>query len=242
VSRTTTQDRPRVEITPMLRSMLEQTPAGALVAPSRGTLEVRRTERLDRRAQATVDDARRTAGVTLEYLGIQPLFTQPRLYAAEPHDWILAPASRAEDLVVPRREQAVLRRLTAADVDFQLIYTAHEVPKEKTREIVAGADPHTDLEPAQAAEIIGPVPEPHESVRLGSRLEQRTGQVLRGVRRTALAGGALVAGLAAAPVVLAGAALAGLAQLDPIILGAMPMDEPRDGRPAAWFVLARWDW
>lgn len=62
------------------------------------------------------------------------------------------------------------------------------------------------------------------------------------MRKTAIAGGAVVAGIVAAPIVLAGAALAGLTHLDPIVLGAMPVREPRDGQAAAWFVLARWDW
>ena len=156
---------------------------------------------------------------------------------------MLAPATRPEDLVVPKREQEILRRLAAADIDFPVIYTAHEVLKEKTKEIVkAEATPHTDIEVVHAATIIGPVPEPHESIKLGDKLEKRTSQVLTGMRKTAIAGGAVVAGIVAAPVVLAGAALAGLAQLDPIVLGAMPVGEPRDGQAAAWFVLCRWDW
>lgn len=241
--RTTTKDRPTVEISPMLRTMLELRPEGEIVPRASTALSIRRIQALERRALATVDDARKTTGVDIEYLGIQPLFTKPRLYIAELNDWVLAPAIRAEDLVVPKNEQEVLRRLAAADIDFPLIYTAHEVLKEKTKEIVKADDTaHTDIEVAHAAEIIGPVPDPHESVQLGDKLEKRTSQVLAGMRKTAIAGGAVVAGIVAAPVVLAGAALVGLSQLDPIVLGAMPVGEPRHGQPAAWFVLARWDW
>lgn len=241
--RTTTKDRETVEVIPMLRSLLEQQPEGEIVPRRGAAIDTRWAQVLDRRAIITVEDARKTAGVDIEYLGIQPLFTKPRLYTAEPHDWILAPAIRTEDLVVPKSQQEILRRLTAADIDFPLIYPAHEVLKEKTKTIVkADATPHTDIEIDHAAEIIGPVPDPPESVKLGDKLEKRTSQVLTGMCRTAIAGGAVVAGIVAAPVVLAGAALAGLSQLDPIILGAMPAGEPRDGTPAAWFVLARWDW
>jgi len=241
--RTTTKDRETVEVIPMLRSLLEQQPESEIVPRRGAAIDTRWAQTLDKRAVILVEDARKTAGVDIEFLGVQPLFTKPRLYTAEPHDWVLAPATRPEDLVVPKREQEVLRRLAAADIDFPVIYTAHEVLKERTKEIVKADDTaHTDIEVVHAAEIIGPVPDPHDSVKLGDKLEKRTSQVLTGMRKTAIAGGAVVAGIVAAPVVLAGAALAGLAQLDPIVLGAMPVGEPRDGQAAAWFVLARWNW
>jgi hypothetical protein len=61
-----------------------------------------------------------------------------------------------------------------------------------------------------------------------------------------------VAGVAVAPVVLAagavaltGAALmALLAGLDPIVFGVIPADpdSPRAGDPAAWYIIAQWNW
>lgn len=156
---------------------------------------------------------------------------------------MLGPASRSEDLVVPRREQQVLQRLHNADIDFPLIYVAHEVTKEQTKELEpAAGQSHTVLNHEKASQIIGPVPAPAETVALGDKLEHRSKQLLRAARRTAAAGGALAAGIAAAPVILVGGALAGLAQLDPIILGALPAHRAREGEPAAWFILARWDW
>jgi hypothetical protein len=240
--RTITNDRPSVEVGAMLRSLLGQQPDGVPVSRPITALDSRRVDALERRAILTVEDARRIAGVEIERLGVQPMFTTPRLYTGEVHDWVLAPVTRREDLVVPRREQEVLRRLAAADIDFPLIYTAHEVPKERTKHIVKANATHTDIDAVDAARIVGPVPDPHESVRLGDTLETRTTQVLTAMRKTAIAGGAVVAGLVAAPVVLAGAALAALSQLDPIVLGAMPHGEPREGQAAAFFVLARWDW
>jgi hypothetical protein len=62
-------------------------------------------------------------------------------------------------------------------------------------------------------------------VKLGDKFEKRTSQVLTGMRKTAIAGFAIVAGVS---------------QLDPS--SAMPGGEPRDGQAAAWFVLARRDW
>jgi len=62
----------------------------------------------------------------------------------------------------------------------------------------------------------------------------------------------IVAGIAVAPVVLAagevaltGAALmALLAGLDPIVFGVIPASKnrPRAGDPAAWYVIAQWNW
>jgi hypothetical protein len=45
--------------------------------------------------------------------------------------------------------------------------------------------------------------------------------------------------IAAAPFALVGAALAGL---DPIVFGVIPAGAPVPGQPAAWYVLAQWEW
>jgi hypothetical protein len=42
--------------------------------------------------------------------------------------------------------------------------------------------------------------------------------------------------------VITGAALASLATVDPIVFGVIPAGRAIDGQPAAWYVLARWDW
>ena len=227
----------------MLRTMLDRRPAGEeLLRTADQGLALRQRAALERRAPRILDEARE-AGVELEYLGAQPLFTAPRLYEAEPNDWIIGAANHKGDLVVPGREQAVLRSLSAADIEFPLIYVAHEVPKTKTMEIVKSDETaHTEIETAQARALVGPAPEPSETARLGEQLGERSRQIMRGLRRTAVAGGAVVAGIVAAPVVIAGATLAGLAQLDPIILGAIPAGEPREGQIAGWYVLCRWDW
>jgi hypothetical protein len=238
-----TPKRGPADVSLMLRTMLDRPPIDeAVVQPTDRGLAVRQARALDRRAVGILADARET-GVEIEYLGPQPLFTTPRLYEGEPNDWIIGPANQKTDLIVPKREQSILRRLANSDIEFPLIYVAHEVPKTMTSEIVKAEETaHTDIEVGQAQALVGSVPEPIEAVMLGEQLSRRSRQVMRGLRRTAVAGGAVVAGIAAAPVVIAGAALAGLSQLDPIVLGAVPSGEPREGQVAGWFVLCRWDW
>ena len=228
----------RADFERMLLEMLGRQP-NLPAARAVSDLALAQARLLEDRAPVVVEEAR-AAGVEIEHLGQRPLFLAPRLYRAEPNDWIIGPVTRREDLVVPKAEQQTLRRLAAPDLDFE-IYVAHEVPKDRTAAIDADSA-HVPLPAAAAAALVGPVPDPHRSVALGDRLERRTRQIGRGLRRTAVTGGALAAGIAAAPVLLAGAAVAGLAELDPIILGAVPVGEPRDGEMAAWFVLARWDW
>jgi hypothetical protein len=240
MSNNTTYRPPDVNV--MLQAMLSRQPVGdTLVPTAKAELAIRQRQALARRATGVVEDARQV-GVELEYLGAQPLFSTPRLYEAEPNDWIIGPANDKNDLVVPRREQAILKNLVAEDIDFPLVYVAHEIPKAKTTEIVkVDATKHTEIETEDAERLVT-VPEPVDAAQLGEKLGQRSHQVMRGLRRTAIAGGVVVAGLAAAPVIVAGATLAGLAQLDPIIIGAIPAGEPREGQIAGWFVLCRWDW
>src|SRR5690349_4086673 len=95
----------------------------------------RRVAMLDRQAPRLVEQAR-VAGAPIEYLGVNPLFAEARLYRGIDTDWVLAPATKSEDLVVPRKERHTLERLKKAEIDFPLIYVAHEVEKEKTKELV----------------------------------------------------------------------------------------------------------
>lgn len=205
----------------------------------------RRVAALERQSLSTIDRAR-AAGVEIEYLGINALFSESRLYEGLDTDWVLGPAGKPADAIVPSRERKALRRLHSADIDFPLIYVAHEVTKERTREtrelVPAASTGHIVLEEEAAVELVGPVPPPAASLTLADRLARHSTQVIMTVRQTGTAIGAVAVGVAAAPVVLVGGAIAGLASLDPIILGAVPALSSRPGAPAAWFVLARWDW
>ena len=84
------------------------------------------------------------------------------------------------------------------------------------------------------------MPVPASTVELSRRLGSASGTMLS-VLRGALPLAATVA--AAAVAVGAATAAAAAALLDPIVLGAWTLDrEAEPGAPAAWFVLARWEW
>jgi hypothetical protein len=96
-----------------------------------------------------------------------------------------------------------------------------------------------------ATALVPPTP---ESQALAERLGGTSQRVLTILRTAA----PIVAGIAVAPVVLAagavaltGAALmALLAGLDPIVFGVIPASKnrPRAGDPAAWYIIAQWNW
>lgn len=198
-------------------------------------------ETLARHASDTVVAAR-NAGVEIEYIGINSLFTETRLYDGGATDWVMAPVQSRDDAVVPRRERDVLKRLAAENIYFPLIYCAHEVQKEKAGSLTLAAGEHAVLERSTAANLVGPAPAPRESVILADSLAQRSQQVMSTVARVGRTAGIAAAGIAMAPLAIVGGALASLATLDPIILGAIPAISTNEGQPAAWFVLARWDW
>jgi hypothetical protein len=182
--------------------------------------------------------------VEIEHLGIAPLFAEPRFYEGEgENDWVFGPADQPDDVVVPRREGRELTRLVEAGIEAPYVYIAHEVPKDRTADLrAAAAAGKRELTPVQAAELVGPVPPPAESVALDERLSRRSRQVTDAARRTLLVVGAAAAGVVAAPVVLVGGALAGLATIDPVLIVAVPAISGKPGAPASWFIVARWDW
>jgi len=197
---------------------------------------------LERQAPMLIEQAH-AADAAVQYLGVNPLFAEARLYRGIGTDWVLAPATKPDDLVVPRKERQTLERLKKAEINFPLIYVAHEVEKEKTKELVPlEGKSHVVLDHDEASELVGPVPAPAGALELGDRLAQHSTQVLRTIARVAPIAGKVALGVVAAPVVLVGGALAGLATLDPIVLGAIPAFAAEPGEPAAWYVLARWEW
>ncbi len=223
-----------------------------LTVPTTGTDLVRRpttalathqAQTLDRRSPETLALAK-SVGVELEYRGVQPLFKTPRIYTGtDGNDWTIEPLYRDTDCVVPKDQQAVIRKLLEADLDFRMLYIAHEVEGTKTEDIVRATDTaHTDITPEKVGELVGPVPAPQHAVTLGDRLNQRTAKTLTTIKKGAKVGGMTAAGIVAAPVVMVGAAVAALAQMDPIILGVEVIGEPRVGQPGAFYVVTRWDW
>lgn len=221
----------------IVNDLLRQHP----MAPQMEPAVARSVAVLERRAPQIVRDAREV-GVDVVPLGINPLFQAPRFYEGSQTDWILGPVTLGDDAIVPWREGQDLRRLSSIGV-HPLTYIAHETDPSKTKELRAeAATGHREITPAHAAELVGPVPPPVESVALGEQLARRATQVATGVRRSVKIAGAAAVGVAAAPVVIAGGLLASLATLDPVVLGALPAISEKPGAPAYWLILTRWDW
>lgn len=207
---------------------------GRILAP----VTRRRVATLEREAPRTVELARE-AGVTIEYLGISPLFKDTRSYVGEGSDWVLGPAQQSDTAFIPREPARALVRLNEAGVNFPMLFIAHEIEKGKLPQsghMAVGA--MLPVTASEAAQLVGPAPPPLTTVELGDRLAERAHQVFVIMRKVATGMGVA----AAAPFVLAGAAIGALATLDPIVLGAIPAISSVEGEPAAWYVLARWDW
>ncbi len=205
-------------------------------SPSDSPRQATRVATLERRAPKLVDQARQ-AGVDIGYLGITPLFDGAQGYSGASSDWVVAPVKEANRETVPEAERQSLESLLDVGIDFPLIYIAHELPKGQLPVICGSRTSPVPVEPrhlvaAQAA----PVPE--TSIDVSQRLGSRAEQLLH------LLGKALpiVGGVALTPLVLAGAAVGALARLDPIVFGVLPVGAGAPGEPAAWFVLAQWDW
>jgi len=210
------------------------------VVPAHAT---RREAALERGATRIVSRAGQ-AGVTVSYLGMAPLPAEPRAYSGPRTDWVLSPARRLSDAIIPQHQRQALRLLLdRAGIDFPLVYVAHEIPKGRlvfpaSSGEARGYQPVV-IDDATVARVVGSVPLHPETVAVAERLGRRS-QLLIGVLSKALP----VAGVVvAAPFVLAGAALGALAAgLDPIVFGVIPAGRPVDGQPAAWYALASWDW
>jgi len=201
--------------------------------------EARRVATLERKVPTTLGKAK-DVGVDIEYLGIAGLFSQPRVYTGEKTDWVFGPAGDHEALVVPRAFARDLQALDAAGLRFPLLYVGHELPKGKVQEVVdqSGGSLVT-VDRKDIPTVVGSPPPSAETVELGKQLNHRSEQVLRALRRML----PIVAGIAAAPLILTGAAVAALVGgLDPVVMGAVPVAGRREGDPAFFYVLARWEW
>jgi hypothetical protein len=199
-----------------------------------------RAAALERRSVQVANMAA-AAGVQIRYLGIAPLFTEPMAYAGPQTDWLIAPAGRASDSVVPRAVRQQLLALDATGMRFPLVYVAHEVPKGQLPVRAAGAgvsaSPVTlDRQTADAA--VGPVPPAAATVAVADQLGRASQTLLSILAKAA----PIAAAALAAPFVVTGIAVSALAGLDPMVFGVIPAGSPVAGRPAAWYLLAQWDW
>jgi hypothetical protein len=210
--------------------------------PALSPIVARRVQTLDRQATAMVADARKI-GHDIDYLGINPLFNAPRVYEGPVTDWVMSPIDSADEAKVPARERQILRDLKVGDIHIPLMFIAHEVEKERTKELeLATNSGSVVVSRGQAKALVGPTPAPAEALTLSDQLARRSTQVVQGAKRGALVAGGLAAAAVAAPIALTAAAASSLATMDPIIIGAVPALRSEVGQPAAWLVLARWDW
>ncbi len=84
------------------------------------------------------------AGVDIRYLGIAPLFDEPRAYAGPQNDWIIRRADPS-DGIVPAAQQDRLQQLVHVGLDFPRVYVAHEIPKDRLALTTGTNDPPVTL-------------------------------------------------------------------------------------------------
>ena len=179
----------------------------------------------------------KTADVDIEYLGIAPLPDGPRIFSGAASDWVLAPATAEDAHYIPRAQRRSLERLQESGLHMPTIFVAHEIPKGNLAQIVNSPVGTTAGVPGVVARrAVGPIPPPASTVEMAKRLSERAHQVFSALGKAVPMIGAIVA----APFLLAGAVAS--ATLDPIIFGVIPATSTDPGEPAAWYVLARWDW
>jgi hypothetical protein len=208
----------------------------------RSPMVANRVALLEREAPRIIDLGR-SVGVDLTYEGIAPMFNEPVVYAGDDTDWVIGPVGVDEVPVIPREQLQAFTRLEAAGATFPAIYVAHEINKGNfpgSPEAPTGT--MATVDPDHAAYLVGRPPLPADSLKLADRLDARAAQVFRAMRQVGIVAGTAAAAIAAAPLRLVGSAVGALANLDPVVFGVIPAVSPRVGEPAAWYVLARWDW
>lgn len=232
-----------------MHSTTHRQPGARVSSPVRASAGTRLPSHLARRVNLLQRESPRlvqraaNAGVDIAYVGVSPLFDGARAYTGPETDWIFTPADGRTDGFIPTAERDSLRRLIHAGIDFRLVYVAHEIRKGQLT--VSAGDSGTDrpqwatLDRTAAADAIGPIPPAAGAAREAERLGRGSQHLLAALGKALPVAGAVLA----APLLLAGAAVGALAAgLDPIVFGAIPAGRPTAGQPAAWYVLARWDW
>jgi hypothetical protein len=205
---------------------------------TRSAMTARRVATLGREAPRIMSLGR-SVNANINYLGIAPMFNKALMFAGDETDWIVGPIGGTEIPVVPKEQRKTLERLEAVGAHFPMLYVAHEVKKGNfpgSLDAPSGSVASIPIE--QVGEIVGPIPVPAGSVETAARLNLRTNQVFRAMGRV----GAVAGALAAAPLLLVGSAVSALSTLDPIVFGVIPALLAETDEPAAWYVLARWDW
>lgn len=204
-----------------------------------GTMEVAAGQRIAVLARQAPEfiQAAQSRGVEIEFLGFGPIPAGYRYYkAADGSDWILGPATKA-DAVMPRREARRIERVEGVGLNFSQTFVGHQVPEDRAAEIDAQLASGTELAPSRARELVGPVPPPANSVALGEQMAIYSKEIADAIRQAKnIAVGAVTIPAAAARTYVS------QMPIDPVVLGAIPVVSERPGAPAAWYMLAKWDW
>jgi hypothetical protein len=194
-----------------------------------------RLERLGRGVERTAS----TRGLEVEFLGVEELFSEARLYGEAMAPWVVTPAAAdpivKSGLPIPAAQRSQLKAVVETGMDFPHLYLAHELGKEqarRTRKPDFGT--YRALTAAELEQLVVKPEAPSATRRTAHRFDTAARKLGRGAGIAAAGMGMAIA----APLLLAGAGL------DPAILGALtlPGAGHAAGTPAAWFLLARWDW
>lgn len=191
---------------------------------------------LEREAPLNVGLAK-AANVEIQYLGIAPLPEGIRVLSGATTDWIIGPVVLKDSDHIPLQQRRTLERLESSGLHMPTLFIAHEIPKGHLPSVFdAPMGSMTAISKVDAEKAIGPIPPPASTIEMGEKLGERSRQVFSALAKTIPVIGAVVS----APFLIVGAGMA--AVLDPIIFGVIPAVSASPGQPAAWYVLARWDW
>ena len=195
-------------------------------------------QRLDRLGRAVEREAS-ARGLDVEFLGVEELFASPRLYGEGGAPWVVTPAAGdpmvQDRLPIPAAQQRRLQALVENGMDFPHLYVAHELAKSGPAH---AAKPdfatYRTLSDTELKDMLVKPEAPAAAHKTAKRLDAVARTVGRGIGLAAVGAGMVMA----APLLLLGAGL------DPAILGALtlPGTGHKPGTPAAWFLLAHWDW
>lgn len=177
------------------------------------------------------------ANVEIQYLGIAPLPEGIRVLSGATTDWVIGPVALKDAENIPLQQRRTLERLESSGLHMPTLFIAHEIPKGHLPLVSdAPVGSMTAVSKVDADKAIGQIPPPASTIEMGEKLGERSHQIFSVLAKTIPVLGTVVS----APFVIAGAAMA--AVLDPIIFGVIPAVSASPGQPAAWYVLARWDW
>ncbi len=177
------------------------------------------------------------ANVEIQYLGIAPLPEGIHVLSGATTDWILGPVVLKDADHIPLQQRRSLERLESSGLHMPTLFIAHEIPKGHLPLVSdAPVGSMTAVSKVDADKAIGQIPPPASTIEMGEKLSERSHQIFSVLAKTIPVIGTVVS----APFVIVGAGMA--AVLDPIIFGVIPAVSASPGQPAAWYVLAKWDW